>query len=99
MSIKVDPEGNEIRALKQACEWRGKRVIEIGCGNGRLTLRLAGLGPESIQAIDPSREMVQAARERLPQKYAEIIRYKVGSAQDLRYPGGSFGLAVFSWVL
>ena len=44
MSIHVDPEGNEVRALERVAEWRRKRVLEIGCGGGRLTLRLAALG-------------------------------------------------------
>jgi 2-polyprenyl-3-methyl-5-hydroxy-6-metoxy-1,4-benzoquinol methylase len=41
MPLRIDPEQNEIRALKSAANWRGKEVLEVGCGNGRLTLRLA----------------------------------------------------------
>ena len=52
MRLQVDPEGNEVRALRRAGPWRGKRVLEIGCGEGRLTLRLAGLGAR-VDAIDP----------------------------------------------
>ena len=49
MTIRVDPERNEIRALKEVGTWRGKKVLEIGCGNGRAdpTAR----GPKS--KIDP----------------------------------------------
>lgn len=44
MAIKVDPEQNEVRALERVTHWCRKDVIEIGCGDGRLTLHLAWLG-------------------------------------------------------
>ena len=34
MPLRVDPEQNEVRALKGVTDWRRKRVLEIGCGNG-----------------------------------------------------------------
>jgi hypothetical protein len=34
MTLRVDPEQNELRALKNVAEWHGKRVVEIGCGEG-----------------------------------------------------------------
>ena len=99
MTVRVDPERNEIRALKQAGTWRGKKVLEIGCGDGRLTLRLASLGPKLIQAIDPSADLIHAARKILPMGKAKQIRYQVGSAERLKYPSNSFDMVVFSWVL
>ena len=99
MTVRVDPERNELRALKQACTWRGKKVLEIGCGVGRLTLRLASLGPKLIQAIDPSADLIRAARKILPVRKAKQVRYKVGSAGSLQYPPNSFDIVVFSWVL
>ena len=99
MTIRVDPERNEIRALKEIGSWRGKKVLEIGCGDGRLTLRLASLGPELIQAIDPSTDLIRTARKNLPARLEKRIRYKVGSAEDLNYPSNTFDIAVFSWVL
>jgi len=99
MTIRVDPERNEMRALKGACAWRGKKVLEIGCGDGRLTLRLASLSPRLIHAIDPGAETIRAARKNLPAGLAKQIRYIVGSAGELNYPANSFDLVVFSWVL
>ncbi|NUM77281.1 class I SAM-dependent methyltransferase, partial [candidate division KSB1 bacterium] len=53
MAIIIDPEEKEIAALQQAAHWRDMRVLEAGCGNGRLTLRLAQLGA-LVTAFDPS---------------------------------------------
>jgi ubiquinone/menaquinone biosynthesis C-methylase UbiE len=99
MTIRVDPELNEIRALQGVAAWRGKQVIEIGCGDGRLTLRLARLGPKSIQAIDPSTDLIRAARKHLPERLTRQIRYRVASAEDLKFSSNTFDMAVFSWVL
>lgn len=98
MALRIDPEKNEVRALQRVTDWRGKRVLEVGCGNGRLTLRLARLGVV-VEAIDPDRKTVASARKNLPAGLAQRVHYAVGDAGNLRYPDGSFDLVVFSWVL
>jgi SAM-dependent methyltransferase len=52
MTIRVDPENNEIRTLLELADFRGQLVLEIGCGDGRLTWRYAGRA-EHVMAIDP----------------------------------------------
>lgn len=99
VAIQVDPERNEIRALKEAGTWRDKKVLEIGCGNGRLTLRLATLRPKLIYAIDPSADLIRTARKNLPARFSKQIHYKVGSTTKLKYPAHTFDMVVFSWVL
>lgn len=99
MAIRVDPERNEMRALKDVGTWRNKKVLEIGCGDGRLTLRLASLKPKLIHAIDPSPDLIRAARKKLPSAFSKWIHYKVGSAGELKFPSNSLDIAVFSWVL
>jgi len=99
MVIRVDPERNELRALKEASTWQDKKVLEVGCGDGRLTLRLATLRPKLIHAIDPSPDLIRLARKNLPSKLSKEIRYIVGSAGKLKYPSNSFDIVVFSWVL
>jgi ubiquinone/menaquinone biosynthesis C-methylase UbiE len=97
--IRVDPERNEIHALREATTWHNKKVLEIGCGDGRMTLRLASLHPRLIRAIDPSKDLIRSARENLPPKFEKEIHYKVGSAGELKYSSNSFDIVVFSWVL
>ena len=98
MTLVIDPEKNEIRALRQVADWRGKRVIEIGCGEGRLTLRLARLGA-FVTAIDPDAKLIRAARRKLPERFAERVRYHVGKAEQLKHSDQAYDLAVFAWVL
>ncbi len=98
MALRIDPEKNEVHALKAMTDWRNKRVLEIGCGSGRLTRRLAHLGAQ-LEAIDPDRTLIASAKKDLSERLADRIRFKVGSAVDLNYPRQTFDIVVFSWVL
>lgn len=98
MAIRVDPEQNEVRALERVTNWRGKRVIELGCGDGRLTLRLARMGA-FVSAIDPDAKLIRTARGKLPKRFARRIRYHVGKAEHLDHANESFELAVLAWSL
>ena len=98
MALHVDPERNEVRALAEAATWRGRRVLEIGCGEGRLTLRLARLGAW-VEALDPDPALVRAARRALPSRHAGRVRYRTGGAENLPRPDGGFDRVVFAWSL
>ncbi|HEY2980791.1 MAG TPA: class I SAM-dependent methyltransferase [Anaerolineales bacterium] len=98
MALRIDPEKNEVRALQQVTDWRGKRVLEVGCGDGRLTQRLARLGAH-VEAIDPDAERIREARKNMPKGLRARVHYSVGNASKLKYRNGSFDLVVFSWVL
>src|SRR3989338_102097 len=98
MALNIDPDENELNGLRRATDWRRKRVIEIGCGNGRLTLRLARLGARGF-AIDPDAKLIRAARLTLTKRLAKRISYRVGKAEPLGHTDESFDRAVFSWVL
>ena len=99
MPIRIDREQVELRAMRPAASWRHARVLEIGCGDGRLTRRLARLGAQVI-AIDPDRDAIRIARKTLPRSYARQVRYAVGTAGRLDlWPARSFDIVVFAWSL
>ena len=53
MAIHEDPEQHEVAALaRMVPSFAGLRVLEIGCGDGRLTQRYAARAG-SVIAIDP----------------------------------------------
>ncbi|MEZ4595086.1 MAG: class I SAM-dependent methyltransferase, partial [Chloroflexota bacterium] len=61
MSIRIDPEEREFEALLAlAGDLTGQRVLEIGCGNGRITTHLAPHAAH-ITAIDPNTERIAQA--------------------------------------
>ena len=57
MTVAVDPEGVGARAIADFVELDNKRVLEIGCGKGRLTVPLAEFA-KHITAIDPDADAV-----------------------------------------
>ena len=50
MTRVLDPEGAHLAALRQLGDFGGRRVLELGCGDGRLTLGIAA----TLRACSPS---------------------------------------------
>ena len=65
MTIRSDPENNEIRALFDLVDFSGKHVLEIGCGDGRLTWRYAEAAAH-VTAIEPFEEAIGRANVNQP---------------------------------
>ena len=57
MTLQKDPERNEIRYLRQCADFSGKRVLEVGCGEGRMTWQYAKETHTTI-GIDPERDLL-----------------------------------------
>jgi len=94
MAISEDPEGNEITALKDAVSLAGRRVLEIGCGDGRLTARYAA-SAASIFAIDADAAAVaRLAAERMPNVEARAL-----AVERLDSVPGGADVVLFAWSL
>ena len=65
----------------------GERILDLGCGDGQLTRRIADTGA-AVVGVDTSAQMVAAARSR-------GIMVDEAGAESLPYPDGGFD-AVFS---
>jgi ubiquinone/menaquinone biosynthesis C-methylase UbiE len=77
----------------------GDRVLDVGCGTGRLARFIASItGPAGVVGIDPLPDRVQVARANSPG-----LAFEVGTAEDLgAFADASFDVvcmsAVFHWV-
>ena len=67
MALTIDPKGLETRAMYDLIDFCGKDVLEIGCGDGRVTWRYAA-DAATVTAIDPDVAMVEAAQDALPEE-------------------------------
>ena len=72
-------------------------MLEVGCGNGRLTLEYAGRA-RRVVAIEPNREMIRQARSRARSRGIENARFLTRPAQT-GIRGGPFDVVLFSWSL
>jgi 2-polyprenyl-3-methyl-5-hydroxy-6-metoxy-1,4-benzoquinol methylase len=94
----LDPERAHLAALRRLVDFRGLQVIELGCGDGRLTLPVATEAAR-VLAFDPDAEAVERARRSLPCDLAERVAYRVADGKAIEVEPGSFDLALFSWSL
>ena len=96
--LRTDPERKEVRMLLRHAPLPGARVLEIGCGDGRLTRRVAGT-VRAVVGVDPDGERIARAKRLTPARHRGRIQFEVGSGEDLRFPNRSFALVLFSWSL
>ena len=99
MTIRVDPEGNETAALFDLVDVEGREVLEVGCGDGRLTWRYADRAAH-VTAIEPFEGSIARARERLREtnmsvelRHVSFEEFASGTNAD------SFDVTLLSWSL
>lgn len=98
MARLLDPEGAHLAALRRLADFGTRRVLEMGCGEGRLTVGIAADGAR-VLAFDSDADSVAEARRSLPDELAERVSYRVASAQELEVEPAAFDLVLFSWSL
>jgi ubiquinone/menaquinone biosynthesis C-methylase UbiE len=98
MTLRIDPEGRETRFLHRYIHFGGKRVLEIGSGDGRLTWQYAGPTRLTV-GIDPDVEELQAALQDFPSKLRSKVSFAQASAIAAPFPTGSFEIALLAWSL
>lgn len=88
-----DQEQITRQRIEKIVSLQDKEVLEIGCGQGRVTSMLAN-NRCGLVAIDPDQEQIAKARERWPG-----IDFRVGSGHDLEFADDSFDLVLFTLSL
>ena len=82
---------------------RDERILDIGCGDGKVTAEIALLVPDgSVLGIDKSAEMISFAQSKFPPTSWPNLTFRYGDASDLHFVD-EFDLvlsfACLHWVL
>jgi ubiquinone/menaquinone biosynthesis C-methylase UbiE len=93
-----DHAGVETAAIAAVVDLDGKRVVEVGCGTGRLTSFLAERAAR-VYAFDPNGDSVAEASASLSDELRERVRFAVHGAETLGLPRTRFDVAVCGWSL
>lgn len=93
-----DEAGVETAAIAELVRLDGTRVLDVGCGEGRLTT-FAADGAATVYAFDPNAENVAAARGALTSEQRKRVRFAVHDAEALNLARERFEVALCGWSL
>lgn len=86
----------ELDTVRELVDVTGKRVLEVGCGDGRFTYLYAE-DAAYVLGVDPKRGEIDDARRARPPSLAQRIQFRV--AKTISPPRRPFDVALFSWSL
>jgi SAM-dependent methyltransferase len=92
--VRVDPL--ELATVRELVDLGAKRVLEMGCGDGRFTFLYAH-DAAYVLGVDPKREELRIARRERPPELERRVQFR--AAKSIAPPRRQFDVALFSWSL
>ncbi len=98
MEPERDPEGAEVEHLARTGVLQKRKVLEIGCGNGRLIWRYAGRA-KTIAGVDPDFEPLSEAIVSRPASLETPLLLAHAAAEALPFGDETFESVILAWSL
>jgi len=98
MTLRKDPEQNETKHIRKIANFSGKRVLEIGSGEGRLTWRYASASFSTL-GVDPDKNALRVATIDRPSDLANKVHFANAQAERIPFRKETFDIAVLAWSL
>lgn len=95
---RKDPENFERKKLLDIADFTDARVLEIGCGEGRLTWKYAAASRLTF-ALDPDLSALRVARADCPPDLHGRVHFARASAYHLPFPKETFDIVLLAWSL
>lgn len=96
MTLQTDAEHNETKYLHKSADFAGKRVLEIGCGEGRLTWQYAK-ETRLTMGIEIDRDALRVAMIDRPSDVESKVSFSCAESEHLPFSNETFDIAVLAW--
>lgn len=71
-------------AIASAYDWEGKRILDVGCGDGTYTMEFPALGVAEVMGIDPAGVAIEAARAKARAAgLQDLVKFELGNIYEL----------------
>jgi ubiquinone/menaquinone biosynthesis C-methylase UbiE len=91
--MEEDSDQKIVEQILQHSSLDKKRVLEVGCGDGRITVLLSGI-PKELIAIEPDEDKINEARKKVTG-----VDFQAGSGEELKFPDEFFDVIIFTLSL
>ena len=98
MTLQKDSEHHETKHLHQYVNFANKRVLEVGCGEGRLTWQYAE-ETQTTMGIDLDRDSLRVANIDRPHTVENKVHFACADSQYSPFSKNTFDIAILAWSL
>ena len=96
MTLQKDPERTETKYLHKFVDFSGKRVLEVGCGDGRLTWQYAK-SARFVAGIDLNADELRVATIDRPTDLS--VSFVRADSIQIPFAKEKFDIAILAWSL
>jgi ubiquinone/menaquinone biosynthesis C-methylase UbiE len=98
MTASIDPEGTEVSVIRELVDFSGTDVLEVGCGDGRLTWRYAEEA-RSVVAMDPNEGKIERATEATPVSLRSKVSFVTADIAAVELSPDAYDVAILAHSL
>ena len=98
MTASIDPEETEVRVIHELVDFSGADVLEVGCGDGRLTWRYAEEAG-SVLGLDQNEAKIGRAKLATPTSLLSKLRFATADIAEVELSPDSYDVAILAHAL
>ena len=98
MTLQSDPERKEAKYLHKFADFKNKRVLEVGCGEGRMTWQYARETHLTV-GIDTDIDALRVAGADRASDLGHKVLFAAAASEYLPFSKETFDIAVLAWSL
>jgi ubiquinone/menaquinone biosynthesis C-methylase UbiE len=98
LTLQSDPERKESKHLHKFADFTGKRVLEVGCGEGRMTWQYTKETHTTI-GIDLDTGALRVARADRASDLEHNVLFTASASEYLPFSKETFDIAILAWSL